>query len=389
MNILIDENIPYAQEFFADIGQITRFPGRELTTDQLTAVEILLVRSITKVHESLISKASKLKFVGTATIGVDHIDTSYLASRNIEFSSAPGCNAVSVAEYVMSAIYVLAEKYHFNLTDKKVAIIGVGNTGKGVQAKLEALGIEVLLVDPPRAKAEGEQSKEQFVDLEFALENADIVTCHTPLIRDGETPTFHLLNEEKLKLLKDDVCLINACRGEVIDNQALLEHIQTRQTKGKQAIKLVLDVWENEPNPMQALIPLADITTAHIAGYSLEGKARGTEMLYQKVSELLGRSAEKTLSEFLPKPQIAELLIQQGTDVETLKPLIHLVYDVRRDDALFRNQLNDKGFDWLRKNYPERREWSSLKINEFINAETPINSNDKMGLNFAKIGFDV
>ncbi|NVK24723.1 MAG: 4-phosphoerythronate dehydrogenase [Gammaproteobacteria bacterium] len=378
MNILIDENIPYADEFFADMGTVTRFPGRELKAEQLIDADILLVRSITKVNESLLSKASKLKFVGTATIGEDHIDKACLASRDIEFSSAPGCNAVSVAEYVMSAIYVLAQKYHFNLSGKKVAIIGVGNTGKGVKNKLDALGIETLLVDPPRAKAEGLQG---FVDLDYALRNADIVTCHTPLIREGETPTMHLINEEKLKLLKQDVCLINACRGEVIDNQALFNHIQERQVNDQPAIKLVLDVWENEPNPMQSLIPLADITTAHIAGYSLEGKARGTEMLYQKVCALLGHSANKSLSDYLPEPQFGEVQLDAELAVDSLTPLVHLVYDVRRDDALFRNLLNEKGFDWLRKNYPVRREWSSLKVKPLSTGENQ--------LDFSKIGFDV
>ena len=378
MNILIDENIPYAEEFFADIGKVIRFAGRELQPEQLIDVDVLLVRSITKVNAALLSQANKLKFVGTATIGEDHIDKSYLANKGINFSSAPGCNAVSVAEYVLSVFYVLAEKYHFNLLDKTVAIIGVGNTGKGVKSKLDALGVNTLLVDPPRANNEESQD---FVELEFALKNADIITCHTPLIRNGENPTYHLINESNLSLLKDDVCLVNACRGEVIDNQALLEHIKHRQSNEQPAIKLALDVWENEPHPLLELIPFTDIATAHIAGYSLEGKSRGTEMLYQKVCDLWHFKKDKKLSDFLPKADVTHLTVENEIDVMAMKSMIHFVYDVRRDDALFRRLLSLNGFDWLRKNYPVRREWSSLTIvNQQQGKKVP---------QFCQLGFDI
>lgn len=377
MNIFIDENIPYADDFFSDIGDITRFAGRELTAEQMTTADILLVRSITKVNQALLSQADKLSFVGTATIGEDHIDKTLLANKGVTFTSAPGCNAISVAEYVISSLYVLAEKYHFDLLTKTVAIIGVGNIGKALQKKLTALGINLLLCDPVR-----EQTEDGFVSLDYALTHADVVTFHTPLTASGNHPSFHLLNEGNIQLLKQDVCLINASRGEVIDNQALLNEIHRRDKNQELTIKLVLDVWENEPNPLLELIEYTDIASAHIAGYSLEGKARGTEMLYQAVCQHLGLPSVKKLDELLPTPSVTKLVLNsQEQEVNQLKQVIHLVYDPRRDDALFRNLLAVKGFDWLRKNYPIRREWSSLKLERI--------SNNEKGLNFLQIGFDV
>ncbi|WP_299269087.1 4-phosphoerythronate dehydrogenase [uncultured Psychrosphaera sp.] len=377
MNIFIDENIPYADDFFSDIGEITRFAGRELTAEQMTTADILLVRSITKVNQALLSKADKLSFVGTATIGEDHIDKTLLANKNVTFTSAPGCNAISVAEYVISSLYVLAEKYHFDLLTKTVAIIGVGNIGKSLQKKLMALDINLILCDPVR-----EQTEDGFVSLDHALTHADVVTFHTPLTASGNHPSFHLLNEDNIQLLKQDVCLINASRGEVIDNQALLNEIHRRDKNQELTIKLVLDVWENEPNPLLELIEYTDIASAHIAGYSLEGKARGTEMLYQAVCQHLGLPIVKKLDELLPIPSVTKLVLNnQEQEVNQLKQVVHLVYDPRRDDALFRNLLAVKGFDWLRKNYPIRREWSSLKLERI--------SNNEKGLNFLQIGFDV
>ena len=377
MNIFIDENIPYAEDFFAELGNITRFAGRELTAEQVSVADILLVRSITKVNSQLLNQAKNLSFVGTATIGEDHIDKTLLQQIGITFTSAPGCNAISVAEYVISSLYVLSEKYNFNLLDKTVSIIGVGNIGKALQNKLMALGINLLLCDPER-----DQTEEDFVDLEYALTHADIVTFHTPLTSTGKSPTFHLLNEENIHLLKQDVCLINASRGEVIDNQALLAEAIRREKQNELPLKLVLDVWENEPTPLFELIKYTDIASAHIAGYSLEGKARGTEMLYQSVCQHLNLPIVKRLDKLLPVPSVTNLVLNNEYQSETqLKAAIHLVYDPRRDDALFRNLLAKNGFDWLRKNYPIRREWSSLKLERITNNEK--------GLNFLKIGFDI
>ena len=375
MKILIDENIPYAESFFCDLGEVERFAGRELTPAQLVDVDVLLVRSITKVNAELLTQANRLKFVGTATIGEDHIDKQLLAQKGIYFTSAPGCNANSVAEFVINVMLVLAETHQLSLSDKVVSIIGVGNIGSRLKAKLDVLNIELRLCDPFKSGAE-------FVSLEKALKEGDIISFHTPLTKEGEHPTFHLLNEHNLALLKDDVCLINASRGEVIDNKALLAHIEQRKTSNRPAIKLALDVWEGEPEPLVELIPHSTLCSAHIAGYSLEGKAKGTEILYRHVCEQFGFEASHQLQHFLPEADItevslrssggnggsagnAEQLAEQSIRLEPqalLKTLIHLVFDVRRDDALFHRHLANQGFDWIRKNYPVRREWSSLTV---------------------------
>ncbi len=355
MKILFDENMPFAREFFESIGgdknTLEAFNGRKLTAEQLGDADVLLVRSITKVNEVLLEKAKQLKFVGTATIGVDHIDQALLNARDIAFYSAPGCNAVSVAEYVISALVVLAERYLLTLKDKTVGIVGAGNTGSRLSEKLTALGITHKLCDPILAQSGDARN---FVPLDEALA-CDIISLHVPLTREGAHPTYHLLDEARLTALSGEQILINACRGEVIDNQALLKLKQS----GKQT-KLVLDVWENEPNVLEPLVPFADIASAHIAGYSLEGKARGSEMLYRALCKTLAIEPELSLKQFLPTPAFDSVKINQDFDEILLNHMVKMVYDVRRDDAIFRQQLPRYGFDHIRKTYPARREFSSL-----------------------------
>jgi len=353
MKIFYDENMPFAKEFFSDFGELYPFAGRELTAEQVSDADVLLVRSITQVNESLLAFNNKLSFVGTATIGVDHIDQSYLNARDITFTSAPGCNAVSVAEYVVSALVVLAERNLFNVLDLTVGIVGAGNTGSRLSEKLSALGIKHLLHDPLLQQSGDER---HFSSLDEVLA-CDVISLHVPLTRDGQFPTYHLLDNQRLLALKSRQILINACRGEVIDNQALLKLKQ-------QGMKttLVLDVWENEPNILQPLIEFADIATAHIAGYSLEGKARGSEMLYLALCQQLKISPDKQLNQFLPTPLIDNVEIKHDFSEILLNQLVKMVYDVRRDDALFRQQISSQGFDHIRKTYPARREFSAISV---------------------------
>ena len=354
MNIFYDENMPFAAEFFADLGVLNAFSGRTLSAKDVSDADVLLVRSITKVNESLLQKNERLSFVGTATIGVDHIDQSYLANRKVNFHSAPGCNAVSVAEYVLSAMVILAERYLLSLSELTVGIVGAGNTGSRLSEKLSALNINHVLCDP--VLAENAVDQRSFVSLEEAL-HCDVVSLHVPLTRTGQHATYHLLDAARLKQLRDNQILINACRGEVVDNQALLEMKQAGHP-----IKLVLDVWEAEPDILMALIEHCEIATAHIAGYSLEGKARGTEMLYRALCQQLDILPNKQLADFLPIPAISRIEIKQAFDEILLNQLVKMVYDVRRDDAIFRQQINIQGFDYIRKTYPTRREFSSVTV---------------------------
>ncbi len=353
MHILADENMPLVAEFFAPLGQVTTFNGRLVTAEQLQDADILLVRSVTQVNQSLLQQNKTLRFVGTATIGTDHIDHGYLAKRNIAFSAAPGCNAQSVVEYVLSSIWCLAERYQWQLSDKTVGIVGVGNIGGRLAHALQALGIKVLLCDPLRQKAEPSFAHTDFTTL---CQQADILSFHTPLQQHGLDATYHLLNADRLALLKPDCAIINASRGAVIDNQALL-HAQQKQRR-----PLVLDVWEDEPTILLALLPYCDLATAHIAGHSVEGKARGTEMLYQQCCALLGLEPALSLARFLPAAAVEKVTISANFGLPDVQNLARMLYDVRRDDALFRCHITQKGFDWLRKSYPARREYSALQL---------------------------
>ena len=386
MNIYFDENMPFAKAFFGELGNLIPFAGRDLCAEQLVDADVLLVRSITKVNQALLKNSPNIKFVGTATIGMDHIDQDHLAHKDIDFHSAPGCNAVSVSEYVVSALVILSEKYSLTLKSLTVGIVGGGNTGTRLAEKLTALGVQYKICDPLLADKQTQATSEdqtykqdnrQYVSLSEVL-NCDVISLHVPQINEGEYPTHHLLNEQNLTVLTDKQILISACRGAVIDNQALLKLKQ--QGHG---LKLVLDVWEGEPEVLLPLIKYTDIATAHIAGYSLEGKSRGTEMLYQALCHQLNSPISHQLNDFLPQADIACVTLNKSLSVgnETgnstikivdseLNQLIKLVYDVRRDDTIFRQQLSTQGFDNLRKNYPTRREFSSLVVNSTKNENT-------------------
>ena len=355
MQIFADENMPLVQQFFSTAGRVTLFDGRTVSAEMLRQADVLLVRSITNVNADLLADNSRLRFVGTATIGTDHVDLPYLASRNIAFSSAPGCNAQSVVEYVLSSLWCLAEKYQWLLSGKTVGIVGVGNIGTRLAKALQALNIKVLLCDPIRA-----QQEPDFVHTSFeqVCQQADIISFHTPMIKDGTFTTRHLLNAEALAALKPACAIINASRGGVIDNAALLADL----TRSEVRRPVVLDVWENEPNILLPLLDVVDIATAHIAGHSIEGKARGTEMLYQRFCQLQQQAPQQQLHQLLATPAMEKLQISENFGLPDVQNLARLLYDVRRDDAMLRQLLAEKGFDWLRKNYPPRREFSSLQL---------------------------
>ena len=368
MKIFFDENMPYAPEFFSDLAgsdtELTPFSGRELSAEQVADADVLLVRSITQVNEALLTKNKNLTFVGTATIGTDHVDQTYLAERGVSFHSAPGCNAVSVAEYVLSALVILAERYLLSLTKLTVGIVGGGNTGTRLSEKLSALGIGYKICDPLLEGDDGDSRN--FYSLDEVLK-CDVISLHVPKVIDGEHPTYHLLNEFRLNNLRDEQILISACRGEVIDNQALLA---LKKTGHK--LKLVLDVWEGEPDVLMPLIDYTEIATAHIAGYSLEGKARGTEMLYQALCRHTNIEPICQLNSLLPPANISSVELNKEFNEIVLNQLVKMVYDVRRDDAIFRQQLSSQGFDALRKNYPTRREFSAVQVTLSSNAYTDV-----------------
>ncbi|WP_413284840.1 4-phosphoerythronate dehydrogenase [Vibrio sp. MA40-2] len=355
MKILIDEAMPYAEALFSQIGEVTLKSGRSIQAEDLVDIDALMIRSVTKVNAQLLSQANKLKFVGTATAGMDHVDQSLLKQKGIFFTAAPGCNKVGVAEYVVSVLMVLAEQKGFSLFDKTVGIIGAGQVGSYLAEALQGIGIKVLLNDPIK-QAEGDSR--EFTELESLLSQADVITLHTPITTSGDYPTHHLINAQRLANFKPDQILINAARGPIVDNQALKTRLQQRD-----GFSASLDVFEYEPVVDLELLPLLDFATPHIAGYGLEGKARGTTMIYNFYNEFLQREHRVQAAELLPIAPIPQLSLQRQWDETVLHKLTQLVYDVRFDDAIFRREIEkDNAFDEMRKNYWDRREYSAIRL---------------------------
>lgn len=360
MKIVVDEAMPYAIELFEQFGEVVAKPGRELTADDLIDVDAMMIRSITKVNESLLSKANRLKFVGTATAGMDHVDQELLKSKGIFFTAAPGCNKVGVAEYVVSCMMVLAQQQGFSIFDKTVGIIGAGQVGSYLQQCLEGIGIKVLINDP--IKQQNGDSRE-FTPLDTLLTKADVITLHTPITRTGDYPTYHLVDQTVLDKLRSDQILINAARGPVVDNQALKTRLQKDD-----GFTAVLDVFEFEPQVDMELLPLLAFATPHIAGYGLEGKARGTTMIFNFFSQFLGSDKQANPDDLLPTAPIPQVTLDRAWDETVLHNLTQLVYDVRKDDAIFRRNIEtNNGFDNMRKHYWDRREYGAIRVKSAAN----------------------
>ncbi|MCO2141311.1 4-phosphoerythronate dehydrogenase [Pseudomonas aeruginosa] len=336
MRILADENIPVVDAFFADQGSIRRLPGRAIDRAALAEVDVLLVRSVTEVSRAALA-GSPVRFVGTCTIGTDHLDLDYFAEAGIAWSSAPGCNARGVVDYVLGCLLAMAEVRGADLAERTYGVVGAGQVGGRLVEVLRGLGWKVLVCDPPRQAREPDG---EFVSLERLLAEADVISLHTPLNRDGEHPTRHLLDEPRLAALRPGTWLVNASRGAVVDNQAL-----------------------------RRLLEGCLIATPHIAGYSLEGKLRGTAQIYQAYCAWRGIAERVSLQDVLPETWLAGLQLNPGCDPAwALATLCRAVYDPRSDDAAFRRSLTGDSatrraaFDALRKHYPPRREITGLRV---------------------------
>ncbi|WLG97565.1 4-phosphoerythronate dehydrogenase PdxB [Pseudomonas sp. FP198] len=359
MLIVADENIPLLDAFFQGFGEIRRVPGRGIDRALVEQADVLLVRSVSQVNRALL-EGSKVRFVGTCTIGTDHLDLEYFAEAGIRWASAPGCNARGVVDYVLGSLMTLAEIEGADLAQRTFGVVGAGQVGGRLIKVLKDLGWVVKVCDPPRQAAEGGD----YLSLEQIIEQCDVISLHTPLTRDGEQPTWHLFDEQRLNSLKPGTWLINAARGPVIDNAALREVLLERED-----LQAVLDVWEQEPTVDVDLADLCVIATPHIAGYSLDGRQRGTAQIYEALCGFLQRPVEISLAELLPRPWLAGLTLDAATDPAwALAALCRSVYDPRRDDADFRRSLigtdseQRSAFDALRKHYPPRREIDSLKV---------------------------
>ena len=355
LNIVADENIPNVAALFSSLGEVTTVNGRQLSAAQIAQADVLLVRSVTRVDENLLA-GSAVKFVGTATIGIDHLDTEYLDRNGIHWTSAPGSNANSVADYVISALCRLDGVIPSLFSGAVVGIIGMGNVGSRVYHRLSQLGVRCCAYDPLL-----EQDKYSVLtDLDTVLA-ADVVCLHTPLTTSGDFPTYHLLDEKRLGQLKPATVLLNAGRGAVIDNQALKQLLSRRDD-----LCVVLDVWEHEPTIDIELMKLVDIATPHIAGYSLDGKLAGAEMLYQACCDFFEQVESPSLSNTEKRllPLTEKQQLHRG-----IKEAVLACYDVAEDDQRLRGGLlhcdeAERGavFDRLRKQYPVRREMGQCQL---------------------------
>lgn len=362
MRILADENIPLLNEFFAEFGEIRRLPGRAFTREAVADADVLLVRSVTNVNAALL-EGSPVRFVGTCTIGTDHLDTAFMAQTGISWASAPGCNARGVVDYVMGALLALAEIQGCTLAERTFGVVGAGAVGSRLVTVLKRLGLRVLVCDPPRQQREGGD----FVSLEEILACADVISLHTPLTKTGAEATYHLFDAARLAQLKAGCWLINASRGAVVDNAALRTHLEHHPD-----LAVVLDVWEGEPAVDVALAKHCRLVTPHIAGYSLDGKLRGTALVYQAFCAWRNQAETVQLADLLPPNWLESMQLRAlpGQPLEwLLAQVCRAVYDPRTDDAAFRRTLQlpeesarRQAFDALRKHYPMRREIPGLSV---------------------------
>jgi erythronate-4-phosphate dehydrogenase len=360
MQIIADQNIPFVKECFSSIGTVSLCAGREITSAAVKDADLLLVRSVTNVNAQLLY-GSRVKFVATATIGTDHIDLDYLKKRDIAFASAPGSNANSVAEYIVTALLTIAEKHHISLFDKSLGIIGVGNVGRRVANKADALGLKVMLNDPPLQR---QTNDPKYLQLK-ALYNCDFITFHTPLTKIGTDKTYHLADESFLNSLRPGAVFLNTARGGVMDTISLKKAILSKHISA-----CVLDVWENEPNIDTELLTMVDLATPHIAGYSYDGKVAGMIMIYEAACNFLKKKPLHTINDFLPTPPIPSIELTTPLDDQyaAIRHLTKRIYNIEADDRRTREILTTptynrgKLFDELRKKYPIRREFQNTVI---------------------------
>lgn len=357
IRIVADDKIPFLRESpLAELTDLRLLPGGAITRNDLMNADALITRTRTACNAELLN-GTAVRLIATATIGFDHIDRSYCESHGIVWTNAPGCNADSVAQYITSLLLVHAEKCGEQLAGKTVGIVGVGNVGSRVAKVADILGMRVLLNDPPR-KDSGENG---FVSLKQICEEADFITFHVPLQREGKYRTFHLAGMEFFHSLKRKPFLINSSRGEVVCGEALKAAIRNAEVCGA-----ALDVWEHEPRIDAGLMELVEFATPHIAGYSTDGKANGTAASVAAVAEFFGLEEIRGWYPRVPEPEHSLLNVKSVTEAVTMS------YDIRRDDRRLRE--SPETFEKQRGSYPLRREFPAFAIAESSELSSPEHS---------------
>ena len=335
MKVIVDNKIPYIKGLIETLAdEVIYLPGKDFTPEVVKEADALIIRTRTLCNRQLL-EGSKVQFIGTATIGFDHIDTKYCQEAGITWSNCPGCNAGAVEQYVHAALLLLQQEKGLQLKGACLGIVGVGHVGERIRRMAERIGMKVLLNDPPRTDA-GEQG---FTSLDTLAEQCDILTFHTPLIREGKYQTFHLADRTFFQKLQRRPYLLNTSRGEVVETEALLEALDTGTVT-----EAVIDVWENEPHISQELLNKVFIGTPHIAGYSADGKANATRMVL------------KAFCHFFHKPSNFHIVLPTSSNAfsENENLRILQLYNPLKDYETLRT--NPEHFEQLRGDYPLRRE---------------------------------
>lgn len=344
MRAVIDENIPFIKGVLEPYFDVVYRAGSQISRGDVADASALIVRTRTACNRELL-EGSKVEFVGSATIGTDHIDKEYCRERGIVVANAPGCNAAAVQQWVLVAIIEWARIKQLQLKGLTLGVVGVGNVGAKVAKSASALGLNILCCDPPRKTAEGLQ---EFVDIEHVAKNADIITFHVPLNISGKHSTYHTINENFLNSCKPNVLIINTSRGEVGETQAMVDFAR-RHTDSSFA----LDVWEDEPHISQELSQLALIATPHIAGYSIQGKVRGTQMVLQALDVHFGLG----LGEWQPMPNPLGARVEIANSPSVLDAIAQ-TYKIMNDDL--RHIPTD--FESYRNTYPYRNDFNGYGV---------------------------
>ncbi|NND05352.1 MAG: 4-phosphoerythronate dehydrogenase PdxB [Saprospiraceae bacterium] len=353
MKFIVDDKIPYIQGALEPFGEVVYLPGAMTTAEIVNNADAIITRTRTACNRQLL-RGSTVKYIATATIGFDHIDTTYCEQAGIEWSNAPGCNSKSVEQYLLSTLFVLARNNNFSLRNISIGIVGVGHVGSKVASVCDLLGMRVLLNDPPRERHEG---ADQFVSLKEIKQEADIISLHVPLNLVGRDATFHLADASFFQTLGQSPILINTCRGEVVDSISAKSALASESISG-----LVLDCWENEPDIDLDLLEQCDLGTSHIAGYSKDGKANGTTMSIRAISRFFGLGIDDWEPKHIEAPIRSHIKLDgHGKDEERIIDEAVLgTYDVRKDDLTLRNTPQD--FEKHRGEYPVRREFPAYSI---------------------------
>ena len=354
MKVVCDNKIPFLRGALEPYAEVVYLPGAQTTPEVVRDADAIITRTRTICNEALL-KGSSVRAIATATIGFDHIDTAWCEANGIAWSNAPGCNSWSVKQYICSVLAVLAQRHGLRLDALTLGVVGVGNVGSKVADAGRALGMRVLLNDPPRARAEGPDA---FTGLDTILAESDIVTVHVPLTRGGADATWHLFDAGRLAQMRSSQILINSSRGPVVDNAALKDVLRGGGLKAA-----VLDVWEGEPDLDPELVGLLDIATPHIAGYSADGKANGTTMSVRYLARQLGLPLTDWTASGVPAPEqpLRFTIDAAGKSAqEVLTEAILYTYDVRRDSDALRGALG--AFERLRGDYMIRREPSAFTL---------------------------